>query len=130
MKIALIFLVFIIGVATIRFASVIDREKISSLFTNPFVKKEIVKPLALEDPLSEITDLLREKNIDVSQSPQSSDSAILVTLAGTNTIVVFSAEKEKTTQVGSLQIILNKLTMDGRKAKKIDLRFDTPLVVY
>ena len=92
----------------------------------------IIKPLPRINPVKEAAQLLHDKKIavDTQDPPFASESAILVHLSSSNTRVIFSVNKDLPTQVGSLQIILNKLTIEGRKGTKIDLRFDNPVVVY
>lgn len=103
------------------------REKL--VFQNPFAKKEITTPLPEKDQTRELEMLLREKAIDTSFSPVASESSLLITLAS-GTSVLFSIKKDLSLQVNSLQIIINKLTIEARMAKKIDFRFEEPIVVY
>lgn len=130
MRIALIFLVLFTSLLMLRLLKDFDRENLENLFSNPFAKREIVVPLAQKDPLRELEGLLREQKITITQGPIASDSAMLVRLGMGDTLVIFSERRDLKLQVSSLQIILNKLTIEGRKVRKIDLRFDTPLVVY
>ena len=44
--------------------------------------------------------------------------------------VVLSLKKDLERQITSLQPILKQLTIDGKKFKRIDFRYDKPLVVY
>jgi len=44
--------------------------------------------------------------------------------------IVFSFKKEIQIQVDSLQFILSRSKIEGRRVKKIDLRFDKPVVTY
>ena len=94
-------------------------------------KPALIAPLPQKDPVGELQTLLSEKKIplDPQNPPKASDSAVLVTLAN-NTQVLFSVEKDLPLQVGSLQIILGRLTIEGKDAKTIDLRFSDPVVVY
>ncbi len=43
--------------------------------------------------------------------------------------VVFSSQKEPAAQVGSLQLILSRTKIEGKRLKRIDLRFDKPVIV-
>jgi hypothetical protein len=113
-----------------RFVRNVDREVLSKIFTNPFVQKVIIAPLPKQDPQRDLENLLREKKIDIEAGPIASDSALLVELSSSKTLVVFAADKDLLLQVSSLQIVLNKLTIEGRKATKIDLRFKNPIMVY
>jgi hypothetical protein len=44
--------------------------------------------------------------------------------------VVITRKKSLSTQISSLQIILPRLTMEGRNFTKVDLRFDKPVIEY
>jgi hypothetical protein len=43
--------------------------------------------------------------------------------------VFFSEKKEATTQVGSLQLIFSRAKIEGKSLKRVDLRFDKPVIV-
>ncbi|HUS51988.1 MAG TPA: hypothetical protein VMX77_00815 [Candidatus Bathyarchaeia archaeon] len=43
--------------------------------------------------------------------------------------VFFSSEKEASVQVGSLQLILSRTKIEGKRLKRVDLRFDKPVIV-
>jgi hypothetical protein len=44
--------------------------------------------------------------------------------------VIFSRKKDLTDQISSLQIMLPRLTMEEKQFKRLDLRYDKPVVVY
>jgi len=90
----------------------------------------ILKPLPQKDPIADLKTLLHEKKIGIQSDPVASGSAMLVTLSSMSTEVLFSINTDLPTEVGSLQIILNKLTIEGKNARTIDLRFGDPIVVY
>lgn len=130
MKTAIAFLIIFFAILAASFTRSFDRDAFVEFVSGIFEKKGIVAPLATKDPLAEVAGLLSEKKIDIDTSPIASGSAILVTLTKDNTLVIFANTKDVSLQVDTLQIILNKLTIEGRKAKKVDLRFEDPLVVY
>ena len=129
-KIASLFLALFSIIILSHLVKNIDREAFLKIFTNPFQSKSIVVPLPQQDSQRELESILREKKIEIVSSPTASDSAILVNLSNSETLVIFSANKDLLLQISSLQIVLNRLTIEGRKGKKIDLRFDNPVVVY
>lgn len=47
-----------------------------------------------------------------------------------NLEVLFSLLKETQIQLDSLQLIFSRAKIEGRKIKKVDLRFDKPVVTY
>ncbi len=94
-------------------------------------KAEIIIPLPKNNPVREVEAILQQKNIKFEDNAISSGSAILVKLVPPQDIEVwFDTHKDLSIQVSSLQIILNKFTIEGRKAKKVDLRFSDPIIVY
>jgi hypothetical protein len=44
--------------------------------------------------------------------------------------VVLAKKKDISTQISSLQVILPRLTMEGREFRRLDLRFNKPVVTY
>lgn len=122
----LLFLVIVLFRIKQDFKTALLLDNITSLLH----KSELASPLADKDPISDLAALLREKKIDTVASPIASDSAILVTIESEETQVLFSANKDLVLQVSTLQIILNKLTIEARVARKIDFRFEDPIVVY
>jgi cell division septal protein FtsQ len=43
--------------------------------------------------------------------------------------VFFSSQKEATGQVGSLQLILSRTKIEGKRLERVDLRFDKPVII-
>jgi len=44
--------------------------------------------------------------------------------------VILSQSRNISTQIASLQVIMQRLTMEGRRFAKLDLRFDKPVIVF
>ncbi len=44
--------------------------------------------------------------------------------------VYLSVDKDIKKQIASLQFILSRLTMEGRRFKRLDLRFENPVIVF
>jgi hypothetical protein len=47
-----------------------------------------------------------------------------------NSIILLAVDKDLKQQIASLQYILNRLTMEGRSFKKLDLRFNKPVITF
>ena len=97
--------------------------------TGMFGKKQIIAPLAKTDPTADLASYLKEKKIDIQDAVSATESGLLVVLLD-GTKVLFNPYKDLKLQVDSLQIIRDRLTIEGRSAQKVDLRFSDPLVVY
>lgn len=94
-------------------------------FISPLVNDNLENPLTTE----ELKTLLGKSNIGFSEVKNSTGSSILVTLKGGGE-VLFSAKKSLGKQVSSLQLILSRLTIEGKRFKNLDLRFEKPTVAY
>lgn len=94
-----------------------------------FVRQEFIIPIPLEDPLKELEGNLSEKNIPFNFPLIATESGILANLSEGGQII-FSREKDFNLQINSLEMILSRLKQEGKKVKKVDFRFDKPIVVY
>ncbi|MBI1982442.1 MAG: hypothetical protein HYY87_04140 [Candidatus Levybacteria bacterium] len=102
-------------------------------FYNFLGRSTFVSPLPSNDAsffeAENIEALLKKNNISFSEIKSSTDSSILVRLA-TGGDVLFSSTKSLSEQVSSLQPILFRLTIEGKRFKNLDLRFDKPVIRY
>lgn len=109
---------------------------LSLLFYYGFTKTLFVSPLpngSLDNQnlltIEELKTFLGKSNIVFSEVKNSTGSSILVILKDGGE-VLFSTKKSLGEQVSSLQPILSRLTIEGKRFKSIDLRFDNPVVKY
>lgn len=75
---------------------------------------------------SEIKTELQKKAIEYTGIYKYRDSYLII--LKDNKEVLVAENKSITQQIASLQFILNRLTMEGRKFKRLDLRFDKPVI--
>ena len=100
---------------------------ISSKFFNngylliPLAQNKIYKTNSIED-------ILQKNNIQFEKI-NASDSAHIVLLKD-NGEVDISDNKNINSQISSLQLILSRLTIEGKKFKRLDLRFDKPIIEF
>lgn len=94
-------------------------------FISPLPKSSLSDSSSSES----IETLLGKSNIAFSEIKSSTDSSVLVTLVNGG-VVLFSSKKSFKEQVSSLQPILSRLTIEGKRFKNLDLRFDKPSVTY
>lgn len=78
---------------------------------------------------SSLLEELGKQNIVVKETISASDSSTMVIIDGGEE-VVFSQNKELLKQIASLQLIMRQLTIEGRRFKRIDFRFDNPVITY
>ncbi len=70
--------------------------------------------------------LLKEKKIEYTGITLSGKKIVLV-LKDKSKIII-STDKDIPTQIASLQFILARLTMESRRFRELDLRFDKPVI--
>ena len=100
-----------------------------SAFVSPiaFSIKEKIGVLSGGSSNKELENLLSQKNIAFSSISVLSDSSYLVKLS-TGEEIIFSGTKAMPPQVSSLQLILSRLTIEGKRFVRLDFRFDKPVV--
>lgn len=106
-----------------------------------FLSKKVISPVPIASrndhllaevkapPMEKIKLLLKDKRIVFSSISISSDSAYLVLLPHGEEIF-FSSKKDLPSQVSSLHLILTRLTIEGKEFRRLDLRFDKPIIVF
>lgn len=96
--------------------------------TVPFFKKPIISPLAKSKPHqdSSLESLLEREKIPFTSVIRSSDFYTIVFPDGGQVFV--SSKKNLTIQINSLQLMLNRLTIEGKRIKSLDFRFDKPII--
>ncbi len=102
-----------------------------SQLVNPvsFTKTAPNQPLTIVNSTGELKSLLESQNISVKEVISASDSSTLVILDDGGE-VLFTQKKKLQEQIASLQLIITRLTIEGRQFKRIDLRFDNPVIVF
>lgn len=90
-----------------------------------------ISPLALNRYSNSIRleEELRKANIQYQKTKINDDSSLLVVLSGKEE-VIFSSKKQLSTQIASLQLIIKRLTIEGKRFKSLDFRYDKPLIVF
>ncbi len=97
-----------------------------------FSQKELfISPLALQKNTnrSEINDLLQESGIAFTSVESANDSSYLVNLKDGGQVII-TQNKNVQNQISSLQLILSRLTIEGKRFKSLDFRYDKPVVLF
>lgn len=76
----------------------------------------------------DVEKLLSEHNIQYESISSASDSSVLVRLAAGEEVVL-SSTRDIAFQISSLQLILSRFTIEGKKFQSLDFRFERPIVV-
>ncbi|MCL5113751.1 MAG: hypothetical protein M1372_01105 [Patescibacteria group bacterium] len=98
------------------------------LYLSFFKKPFIVSPLGKSNTKDiDIANLLYKENIPFASVSIASDSSFTVNLLGGGEVML-SSKKDITTQISTLQLILKRLTIEGKKIKILDFRFDKTIL--
>ena len=79
--------------------------------------------------VASLENALDKKNISFSLANINSDGSFTVELRDGGKIIL-SSKKDLNNQLSSLQLILSRLTIEGKKLKKLDFRYDNPVVSF
>ena len=92
--------------------------------------KPIVSPLGQNKPSqnSNLEILLTKAKISFVSISKSPDY-YTVTLSDGGQVII-SSKKELTLQISSLQLMLSRLTIEGKRIKSLDFRFDKPIIKF
>jgi hypothetical protein len=96
-----------------------------------FIKVSVISPLA-KSKFSRQTNLeneLAKKKIPFVSVTASSDGSFIVKLLDQGGVIL-SSKKDIGSQLSSLQLMLARLTIEGKKLKILDFRFDNPVVSF
>lgn len=93
-------------------------------------KDSLVSPLAQTSSQNvRLEEILLKENVPFSKINIASDSSFLIVLRDGGEVAI-SQKKNLESQISSLQVILSRLTIEGKKFRLLDLRFDKPVIVF
>jgi len=98
-------------------------------FYDCYITKRVTKIQA--PPITDFKkDILSQTKDWPYQIQQIEEKQDIITLTVNNIIVTLSKKKSISKQLEALQLIINQDKIKDRKTKKIDLRFNNPLITY
>lgn len=100
--------------------------KIHTHFQNPLAKNAPGQKLIT---ISKIDNLCISGHLNCSAININSDKTLSFMING-NERVIFSMQKDLTTQFSSLQLTIGHLTIDDKRFSRMDFRFDKPIIQY
>lgn len=123
----LLILIFLVAGASFGLSQKFLRKTpyISPLPTMPASSKPTVQAITFQDKLIK---RLQSANISFSTLSASSDGSLIIDKDEAE--IVFDPTADLDRQVTSLQLILTRLTIEGRRFTRLDLRFDNPIIVF
>jgi hypothetical protein len=95
-------------------------------------KKELfISPLALQKNTysNELDDLLQKSGIAFASVESAGDFTYIINLRDGGQVVI-TQNKNVQNQISSLQLILSRLTIEGKRFKSLDFRYDKPVVLF
>lgn len=94
-------------------------------------KKPILSPLPknYKSQGQDIRNLLEKERVKFLEISIATDSSYMVSLDGGGQVII-SPRKNIEEQVRSLQIVLSRLTIEGKRFRSLDFRFDKPVVSF
>lgn len=93
-------------------------------------KNSIIGAVSKVATANDLSKILSDKNFITESLVEGSSSGVIIGKIKDGPRVYFAKEKEAKWQVLSLELILNKLTIDNKKPTLIDLRFEQPIVKF
>ncbi|HUD44371.1 MAG TPA: hypothetical protein VMR41_02405 [Patescibacteria group bacterium] len=111
-------------------------------FYRTFRPKYYVTPLAVvsykntfttinstSDMVSQIKQMLNKENISYTNVSLNSQNTCQITLPQQQQVFL-ATDKDLSLQIASLQLITSRLTMEGKRFSRLDLRYDNPVITF
>jgi hypothetical protein len=96
----------------------------------PFIRDFQVNAATDDDTVrNKISAELRKQHIPFMRIDTSEENAYSIQLSDGEHVFV-TKNKDISIQIASLQVIYNRLTMEGKRFKKLDLRFSKPVITF
>ena len=102
------------------------------VFSLFFPQKQLfISPLALQKNTkhNQIDEMLEKSGIAFTSVENAKDSTYLVNLKDGGQVII-TQNKNVQNQISSLQLILSRLTIEGKRFKSLDFRYDKPVVLF
>lgn len=117
----------IIIIEIIYFTSVLQKPKFISPIATTY--QNVLAAITQHSPKNQLIELLHKHAISYASINSYGDGSLVVKLKNDEEVLL-SSKKSLAVQVSSLQLILSRLTIEGKRIAKLDLRFDNPVIVF
>lgn len=87
------------------------------------------KSQTAQSKVAQIQTLCAEKNLSCTHITQEKDGTVHLEIDSGGEVIL-SLNKDILTQISSLQLTIAHLTIEGRRFKNLDFRFDKPVISY
>ena len=119
---------FLSILATIIFFIVQNKRINLNLDFSFLTQRGIVNPLLPPTDEEKLRELLEKSGFQVKEIGMT-NNFLEATVSG-NLEILFQKEKDYFSQVASLQFVLNRSKIEGKIPKRIDLRYNKPVLIY
>ncbi|MCL5435250.1 MAG: hypothetical protein M1405_02570 [Patescibacteria group bacterium] len=92
------------------------------LFINPLAKSTSTR-------YSKMGDMLQKSGVAFSSIKRNQDASYVINLKDGGEVIL-TENKNVQNQISSLQLILSRLTIEGKRFKSLDFRYDKPVVSF
>lgn len=96
----------------------------------PAIISRITQTSDLVEKKEALVRLLQEKKIAYTAIAQANDKNVQVIILPDESHVVVTLQKDLSVQVSSLQLILSRLTIEGKRFSRLDVRYNKPVIVF
>jgi hypothetical protein len=98
------------------------------IFTSPLPFMQSIGFNTQDETMAGIKKFFEEEKIDFTEIKRIGKASYQIT-DNADRVIYISSEKDLSKQLSSLQRIVSRLTMEGKKYTRLDLRFDKPIIV-
>lgn len=84
-------------------------------------------PVKEDEKIGQVRSYLKKEKIESKEIKLEPDLGIIIKLDGNGEI--YLSEENYPAELASLQVILKRLTMEGKSFKRLDLRYEHPIIV-
>lgn len=102
-------------------------KKIISPIPQNVLSNNTLNVLSEEESLKKLSLILKRNNISFSSLSEYDKNSFAVKLKSGEEII-FSSQKNLEYQTSSLQVILSRLTIEGKRFSRLDFRFEKPVI--
>lgn len=124
----LIVVVFLISLTGASGYFIFSQQTKKPMLISPLAKTVLGETTEDQGEMIYLKEQLSKQKIALKTVVASGSSYRLVLKDGSE--VLFSSQKSLSSQISSLQFITSRLTMEGRRFHRLDLRFEKPVVVF
>lgn len=124
LRLAIVFVIILLVIPLLGFLARFAREE-SLIF---FQQDKLLKPVADGGAEKKIAEEFKKTDLKLISLSIVENEDIMASLSGEIKVIFKNENIEQ--QVSSLQLMLSRFKIEGRIPKKIDLRFEKPIVVF